>query len=183
MYRFTLILLSIVAGACTRPISIDQMELPSLNGEQIRLDSVLKSKAHTTFMFFSPECPVCLVSVDELKRIDSVYSSLVYVYPGNYYEPEQIRKFHQDYGIGSLAVLDTAKVLVRLLGAEVTPHAIITDQNGSRVYKGAIDDRSPEIGTKKVVITQRYLHDVLDSLSKGAPIARDSTQAHGCYIE
>lgn len=183
MFRIALILLSMVAGACTRPITIDQMELPSLNGKQVRLDSVLKSHAHTAFMFFSPECPICLISVDELKRIDSIHASLVFVYPGNYYTPEQILKFHQDYGIGSLALLDTGKVLVQLLGAEVTPHAIVTDQNGSRVYKGAIDDRSSEIGTKKVVITQRYLSDVLDSLSKGAPIPRDSTQAHGCYIE
>lgn len=147
------------------------------------MDSLLKSREHTAFIFFSPECPICLISVDELKQIDSAHSALVYVYPGTYYSSQRIREFHTEYDIDGLALMDTSNALVDLLGAEVTPHAIVTDRTGSRVYKGAIDDRSPDIGTKKVLITRRYLSDVLDSLSMGRPIPMDSTQAHGCYIE
>lgn len=176
-------LVLLFALGCRGAGDIRELELPTANGDIARIDSILISRNHTAFLFFSPECPVCLISIDELKRIDSVHQSLVYVYPGSYYSSSRILEFHNEYDIDGLALIDTANVLVKLLGAQVTPHAIVTDQNGKRLYTGAIDDRSTDIGTKKIVVTHRYLSDALGLLAAGKPVSIDSTEAFGCYIE
>jgi hypothetical protein len=107
----------------------------------------------------------------------------VYVYPGTYYTKERISNFHTEYGISSLALLDTANILVELMNAEVMPQTIVTDGEGRVVYNGAIDDRIQDLGEKRQVVTQRYLGAVLDSLAAGSPVPFATTIAHGCYIE
>lgn len=168
---------------CGKPSNIRQLDMPSADGRIVCLDSVLDANQHTAFLFFSPECPVCIQSVPELLSIDSVHGSLVYVYPGNYYSNHRIMKFHKEYGINSHALLDTTNVMVDLLNAEVMPQAIVADKDGKVVYTGAIDDRTPAFGETRQVVTRRYLGAVLDSLAIGSPVPFDSTIAHGCYIE
>jgi len=178
-----LLAISCLFVCCGKPTNIRQVDLPSADGRKVYLDSVLDAQKHTAFLFFSPECPVCIQSVPELLSIDSVRRTLVYVYPGTYYTSKRILKFHKEYGISSLALLDTANVLVELMNAEVMPQSIVTDQDGKIVYSGAIDDRTQEFGEKRQVVTQRYLGSVLDSLAAGAPVPFATTTAHGCYIE
>jgi hypothetical protein len=168
---------------CTEPRNIRDVEIESVDGRQISIDSLLDVRDHTAFVFFSPECPICIQSVDELLAIDSVHKSLVYVYPGTYYNDSSIHAFHKEYRIDALALMDTSNTMVRLLKAEVTPQAIVTNRKGETVYTGAIDDRSPDFGVKRIVITERYLASVLDSLSKGSKPPYPSTVAHGCFIE
>ncbi len=178
-----LIAISFLLVCCGKPTNIRQVDLSSADGRKVCLDSVLDANQHTSFLFFSPECPVCIQSVPELLSIDSVFNSLVFVYPGTYYSSEHILKFHKEYAINSIALLDTANVLVELLNAEVMPQSIVTDQDGKVVYSGAIDDRIEELGEKRQVVTQRYLGAVLDSLAAGSPVPFATTTAHGCYIE
>ena len=168
---------------CGKPTNIRQVDLPTADGRKVCLDSVLDANQHTAFLFFSPECPVCIQSVPELLSIDSVHANLIYVYPGTYYTKERIMKFHKEYGIRSLALMDTANVLVELMNAEVMPQSIVADQDGKVVYSGAVDNRIQEIGEKRQVVTQRYLGSVLDSLAAGALVPFATTTAHGCYIE
>ncbi|MFM7079561.1 MAG: hypothetical protein ACKOYC_07190 [Bacteroidota bacterium] len=182
MIRVLPIFLLFVLG-CNRTVDIREVKLTTANGDIANMDSILHSRNHTTFLFFSPECPVCLISIDELKRINATHQSLVYVYPGSYYDARRILDFHKEYKIDALALMDTANVLVNILGAQVTPHAIVTDKDGNKLYTGAIDDRSTDFGTKKVVVTRRYLSEALENLASGKPVSIDSTEAFGCYIE
>ena len=179
----SLLAISCLFVCCGKPTTIRQVDLPSADGGKVCLDSVLDANRHTAFLFFSPECPVCIQSVPELLSIDSVFRSLVYVYPGTYYSKERISNFHTEYGISSLALLDTANVLVELMNAEVMPQSVVTDREGKVVYNGAIDDRIQDLGEKRQVVTQRYLGAVLDSLAAGSPVPFATTIAHGCYIE
>ncbi|MFM8950242.1 MAG: hypothetical protein ACKOKB_05625 [Bacteroidota bacterium] len=182
MIRF-LIAISFLWVCCGKPSNIRQVDLPSADGRKVCVDSVLDANPYTAFLFFSPECPVCIHSVPELLSIDSVFKSIVFVYPGTYYNNERILKFHQEYGIGSVALLDTANLMVELLNAEVMPQSIVVDQDGKVIYSGAIDNRTQEFGETRQVVTQRYLGAVLDSLAAGSSIPFATTTAHGCYIE
>ena len=168
---------------CGNPSNVREVELPAADGRTIAMDSVLDAHPHTSFLFFSPECPVCIHSVPELLQIDSIHQSMVFVYPGNYFDAQQLLQFHQEHRIKAPAVIDTANVLVELLDAVVMPQAIVADSEGVVVYSGAIDDRSPALGERRQVVTQRYLGAVLDSLASGGKIPFASTPVHGCYIE
>lgn len=168
---------------CGKPSNVNEVTLTAANGRTIAMDSVLDAKPYTAFVFFSPECPVCIQSIPELLQMDSVHHSMVYVYPGKYYEPSRILHFHEDNRIRSLALMDTSNTIVELLDAVVMPQAIVTDSDGTVLYSGAIDDRSPALGERRQVVTKRYLGAVLDNLAAGNKIPFASTDVHGCYIE
>lgn len=175
--------ISCLLVCCGDPTNIRQVDLASADGRKVCLDSVLDANQHTAFLFFSPECPICIQSVPELLAIDSNNNCLVYVYPGTYYSRERILRFHKEYGIRALPLMDTANVLVELLNAELMPQSIVADQDGKVVYSGAIDDRMQEFGEERQVVTQRFLSSVLDSLAAGATVPFSNTTAYGCYIE
>jgi hypothetical protein len=178
-----LIVLALFFIHCGNPSNIRDVELPAADGRTIAMDSVLDAHQHTSFLFFSPECPVCIQSVPELLQMDSIHRSMVFVYPGSYFDAQQLLKFHQEYRIKAPAVIDSTNQLVELLDAVVMPQAIVTDSEGVVLYSGAIDDRSPALGERRQVVTQRYLGAVLDSLALGRKIPFASTSVHGCYIE
>src|SRR5437870_1959978 len=73
--------------------------------------------------------------------------------------------------------------LTDFLGAGTTPEAVVVDGSGHTVYSGAIDNRAADLGQRRIVITEHYLADALDSVVKGQPVKVKKTNAVGCFIE
>ena len=74
-------------------------------------------------------------------------------------------------------VKDTTGYLAELLGATMTPQAMIVDTEGTLRYRGPIDDNRYETRIK-----HSYLRDALLATRTGAPVRVEETSAFGCTI-
>jgi hypothetical protein len=80
-------------------------------------------------------------------------------------------------------LLDPAATLARFFDATVTPEAFVVSPNGTPVYRGAIDNGTPELGQHRTVITEHYLLDALNSFITNGSVPVRSTKPVGCFIE
>jgi hypothetical protein len=79
-------------------------------------------------------------------------------------------------------LIDPGQVLTPLLGAHVTPEAIVVSPDGETLYKGRIDNLFYALGRRRSVITEHDLQDVLQNVADGKPVSPRTTKALGCYI-
>jgi hypothetical protein len=66
--------------------------------------------------------------------------------------------------------------------ATVTPEAILMDENGQVVYRGAIDDWVVELGKKKLKATNEYLRQAVFQYLHQQPVAIKRVVPKGCLI-
>jgi hypothetical protein len=81
-----------------------------------------------------------------------------------------------------LADPDPAHLLVRRVGATVTPEAAVLDQKGRMLYRGPIDGLYFDFGKRRPAPTQSHVRQVLDAILSGKPIIMLRIKLVGCYI-
>jgi hypothetical protein len=96
---------------------------------------------------------------------------------------EAIKKHLQDFAYPGQAVRDPEHHLVRLTHAEVTPEAVVFNQDREIMYRGRIDDTYVDFGQARPAPTRRDLAEALDATLEGRPVAQPETKAIGCYID
>jgi hypothetical protein len=140
----------------------------------------------TVLFFVMHECPVANGYAPEIVRIMSDYSSkgvrsfVVYV-ESDLTLPEA-RTHSREYGYKSGAVLDPKHLLVKAVGATISPEAAVVSPSGDVLYRGRIDDRVADLGKRRVEPTHRDLRLALDAILSGKPVPTRQTKAIGCYI-
>jgi len=79
-------------------------------------------------------------------------------------------------------ILDSSGNIGRLYDAQTTPHMFVINEEGTLVYKGAIDDKaSPR--HKTVEEATNYVLAALGDLEAGRPVATPVTQPYGCAVK
>ena len=79
--------------------------------------------------------------------------------------------------------LDSRRLrLAHLVGATVTPEAVVFRPDGLRLYRGRLDNRYLDFGKVRPVATVHDLRSVLDALIMGKQIAPQETKAVGCFL-
>ena len=96
--------------------------------------------------------------------------------------PRRPRAHASEFGYPCPALLDPEHHLVKHAGATVTPEAAVFGPDGTRRYRGRIDDRYPSLGRPREQVTRRDLRSALDALLSGRPIPAPTTKAVGCFI-
>ena len=79
-------------------------------------------------------------------------------------------------------IFDTKHRMVSALGATRTPEAVLVDAEGKILYRGRINNRYPELGKARRVITEHDLRAALSEATSGKPVTVSRTTAIGCYI-
>lgn len=143
-------------------------------------------KSVAVYVFFSVECPVCIASVEALKKLDSLYTDkgleLKIIYSGTYYSDEEIQKFHRESNWNTSIYKDDKYRFANRLKATVTPSAFVFNAKGENVYSGKINNRYESVGRRRAVISERYLQDAIDAtLQNELPKIR-KTDAVGCFM-
>src|SRR6185369_671845 len=109
------------------------------------------------------DCPIANSFAPEITRIVDDYRargvSFQMVYTDGTQSMETVMRHASDYGYKSLVRIDTGRVLSRQHGITVTPEAVVIDEDGSRVYRGRIDDRYLAPGQYRLKPTTRELRD------------------------
>jgi peroxiredoxin len=182
---FVILLLSF-ANLFSQQINLDHpLSLPGISGKKLSLHQFKENKA-SVVIFFSPECPICVSMTKTIREMADTFAQqgvkFYIIYPGNYYSNKHIREFQKSYLLKMGGYRDDNNALVKALGAKVTPQAIVISPAGKIVYSGKIDNWFEDIGKRRTIITQFYLHDALTAIIKNQAPPVEKTDPVGCFI-
>jgi peroxiredoxin len=174
------------AGAGGLAASARKLQLNRIDGGTWGAASLLRDSL-SVVLVLSPECPLCLDYAAAFRRLHEEYGArgvrFLGVFPGTFFTEQEIRRYRMHYRLDFPAVLDPDYLLVRMLGADTTPEALLLDENGRIAYQGGIDNWAYEVSSKRLEPTEHYLRDALNAVLAGSvpPVTR--TRPVGCLIE
>ncbi len=161
--------------------------LPDMTDTQGHRQKLTQPDGKAAVIFFvTSDCPIANYSAREINRICAAYGSharcyLDYVEPD--LTPKQVSTHMTDYGHGDYpAFIDGKQLLVKALGATVTPEAALVLPDGTLAYRGKIDNQYASPGVRRTQVTEKYLRDALDAVVAGKPVAVPRTNPIGCFI-
>jgi hypothetical protein len=145
-----------------------------------------RNRSIELFVFLAPDCPASLYYIPELRKIHTSWGhgvNITGIIPGTAASREECARFSGQHPLPFEVIRDSEMEYVQRWGAEVTPEVVLVDGNGKILYRGAIDDAQPELGTKRSVVQRRYLHETLMALDGQRPLPYKDIPAVGCFIE
>ncbi len=145
-----------------------------------------RSAPATVLLFTAVECPISDRYAPAVRRLAGNYGALGVrfwlVYPNEGETPAAVKTHAEAFSYGLPVALDSARTLVDLAEATVTPEVAVFDGQGRLRYRGRIDDRYVDFGVDRPVPTTHDLDAALAALLAGRPVARPLTPAVGCAI-
>ena len=161
---------------------LPRLNFTTLSGDTYTLDS-LTEKGPVVAVFLATQCPVAQRYAMRLKRLhaefttDDKHTTFVGIYANGEDTLDDVKAYIQKAGYTFPIVKDTTGYLAELLGATMTPQAIVLDTSGTLRYRGPIDDNRYENRVK-----HNYLHDALLATHTGEPPPLREAPAFGCTI-
>lgn len=166
----------------TEPLSLPKLQ--SLDGKVVSVPA--PAKKATVVMFVTVDCPIANRYVPEMKRIAEEYQEkhvaflLAYVDP--YLDVQEVQKHRADFEVTINGVFDEKHILVKALGATITPQAVIVGSDGMLKYRGRIDDTYVEHGRPRERPTRQDLRIALEEVLAGKAVSQPITRSIGCDI-
>lgn len=145
----------------------------------------LQDHTLSLFVFLSPECPLCQNYTKTLNQLQQQFREKIQVIgivPGAAYSNADVTAFAKKYHTVFYIGIDKKQLLTKYLQATVTPQAILVDNKGKLVYKGAIDDWVVGLGKKREKVTIHFALDAITQYLQLMPVTIKSTKAYGCKI-
>jgi len=136
--------------------------------------------------FVTIDCPIGNSYVPEMNRIREAYAPrgvAVYAVQADPSVREaEVAKYAREYRYTFPMLLDPQQVLVRHVGATVTPQAAILSSEGKLLYLGPIDNRVVDFGKSRQQATESYLRMDLDAVLAGKAVPVAAQRSIGCSI-
>jgi len=177
----------------TRPVLLAAFPLVALNLIIMGCASLgnspiaplLEGRQAAVFVFLAPDCPLSqnyTATLNDLRTKFQASGIEFYgVFPGH--AADVMEGFAKTYRIHFSVMPDVDYRVSDFLEATTTPQAFVVNRAGRTVYAGAIDNRAPELGQQRTVITEHYLADALESIVEGRQVRVERTRPVGCFIE
>jgi hypothetical protein len=148
--------------------------------------SLAKGHKAIAIVFLAPDCPLSQNYTPTLNELRAQFHTsameLYGVFSGKA-AAAGAEEFAKTYGLQFPIVRDADLQIADFLKATTTPEVFVIDELGSTIYSGAIDNRAPELGQRRTVITEKYLQDALKNIVDGVKVGVERTQPVGCFIE
>ena len=113
----------------------------------------------TVLFFITTDCPIANSFAPEIQRIVAEYHprgiEFSMVYTDLHQTVEAARRHASEFGYSAPVQLDGGHHLSRRHGITVTPEAVLLGGDGSRLYRGRIDDRYLAPGQYRLQPTTR----------------------------
>jgi len=140
----------------------------------------------TVLIFVWNTCPVANAYAPEIERIYQQYKKDDIAFYLVHTDPDltlsKAQQHTREYGYTLPVLIDREHLLVKHVGAKMTPEAAVVLPNGTLVYRGRIDNRQAALGKRRPKATVFDLRDTLDQIVSGATPRPRFTKAVGCYI-
>jgi peroxiredoxin len=164
--------------------------LKNVDGKMVGLNDYNNSKG-IILVFTCNHCPYAVAYQDRLIEIDKKYKALGFpvvainpnnasVVPEDSYDNMVKRAKEKNYTFPYLR--DENQEIVKLYGAERTPHVYLLQKSGSEwvvKYIGAIDDNYKD----PAAVNQKYLENAINAVLQGNEPQPSFTKAIGCTIK
>lgn len=172
------LLLFVIAVVSTPVAGLSKLSLTDSQHQKIPL-----TDTRMVFVFLSPECPLSQHYTAELNALaKNKMVRFLGVIPGDLYSTQSINAFKEIHQIEYPLLLDTNLKLTKMLGATITPQAIVVERNDI-LYSGAIDNAYINIGKRHNTTTAWYLRDALSAIQSNTVPRVRKTNPIGCLIE
>jgi len=137
-------------------------------------------------VFITPECPLANASVPVLNALAREFGPRGFTFVGAYVDPTLppavLARHTRDYALAFATTDDRDHRLVRLAGATYTPEAFVFTADGTRLYRGRIDDRVGDFGAARPTAVRQDLREVLTALTGGLAGPFPDGPGFGCAI-
>jgi peroxiredoxin len=147
--------------------------------------SHLEGRRAAVLVFLAPDCPLSqnyVPTLNELRaKVQASGIEVFGVFAGR--ASESAGDFAKTYEIQFPTLPDADFRIADFLQASTTPEAFILDGAGRILYSGAIDNRAPEPGQRRTVVTEHYVLDAIQSIVDQRKVRSERIPPVGCYIE
>ena len=150
--------------------------------------SELDEAKPSLIMFICNHCPYVIHYHDEIKRLAGDYAEILNMvaissndienYPQD--GPDKMRELWEDLGLSFPYLFDSTQEIAKKYKAECTPEFYLFDHSQQLVYRGRLDESSPNSGTEQ---TGEDLRDAIDNLISGKEIKSNQLPSKGCNIK
>lgn len=187
---FVLLSPGLFAGGITIGDKAPDFTLKNVDGKMVGLKDYGNEKG-VIVVFTCNHCPYAKAYQDRLIELDKKYKKLGFpvvainpnnasVVPEDSYENMVIRAKEKNFSFPYLR--DENQEIVKLYGAEKTPHVYLLQKEGKNwlvKYIGAIDDNYKDPSAVK----DKYLENAVNALLEGKNPEMNFTKAIGCSIK
>ena len=177
LFLFSLMLVFI--KLCTCPNSFGSQSLAHYEGVSSTVDKDLRVQ-----IIFSPECPVSLNHINDIKRLQTEFPLVHFelIFSGKLFSSDEIAKFISKYSWNIDWIVDNDNKVIDQLNARVMPSAFLQSSTGEVLYSGKVNDRPVSLGKVRPKASQRYLHDAIISALNGENPKIAMTEPVGCLL-
>ncbi|MHC4877004.1 MAG: redoxin family protein [Planctomycetota bacterium] len=138
-------------------------------------------------VFLGTQCPISNATIPQLNQLAAECRQRNVEFFGviswrSVSRPEA-QQHSAEYAISFPVLLDATGDLRERLGATHSPHAFVLSPRGETLYSGAIDDRFPSVGRKKLRTDTHHLRNAITAVLTGRPVEPAATAPVGCRLE
>ena len=162
-------------------------ELKGTDGQLYKLEDHL-GKSGLLIMFICNHCPYVIHYHDEIKRLAVDYAEILNMvaissndienYPQD--GPDKMSELWKDLGLSFPYLFDSTQEIAKKYKAECTPEFYLFNRSQQLVYRGRLDESSPNSGIEP---TGKDLRDAIDNLIGGKEINSNQLPSMGCNIK
>ena len=161
--------------------------LNAVNGNNFS-SSELDEIKPSLIMFICNHCPYVIHYHDEIKRLADDYAEILNMvaissndiknYPQD--GPDKMKELWEDQGLTFPYLFDSTQEIAKKYKAECTPEFYLFDHSQQLVYRGRLDESSPN---STIEPTGKDLRDAIDNLTNGKEISSNQLPSMGCNIK
>jgi peroxiredoxin len=133
------------------------------------------------YMFMGTKCPATTRYVGRFRQLEKEYEpkgvEVMYVYPSRQETNEVEVGYHRQHSLTGRLIHDKDGRITRLLGARRTSEALLTDKQGTILYRGGADDNPAEENVKN-----RWLATAIDEHLAGKPVTQTTSRVFACGL-
>ena len=150
--------------------------------------SELDEAKPSLIMFICNHCPYVIHYHHEIQRLANDYAEILNMvaissndienYPQD--GPDKMSELWKDLGLSFPYLFDSTQEIAKKYKAECTPEFYLFNSSQQLVYRGRLDESSPNSGIEP---TGKDLRDAIDNLIDGKEINSNQLPSMGCNIK
>ncbi|MEW4563336.1 redoxin domain-containing protein [Bremerella sp. JC770] len=151
--------------------------------------SVHSRKAVRVFVFMSGECPISRTYFPVLNDLYREWGKnekdvqLLGVWADVTQTPQDVAGLVKEFSLEFPILLDRDATLGKALQPTTVPEVYVLDKQGEVSYRGRIDDRFLQLGSRKPVASEETLKQAVAKVAAGLPVPQSYAKPVGCYYE
>tara|TARA_Y100000748_G_scaffold112267_1_gene93980 strand:+ start:322 stop:873 length:552 start_codon:yes stop_codon:yes gene_type:complete len=148
----------------------------------------LDNSKPSLIMFICNHCPYVIHYHSEIQQISKDYKDLinivaissndVEIYPQD--GPQEMSDLWEELGLSFPYLFDETQMIAKAYKAECTPESYLFDSNKKLVYRGRLDESTPN---SNIQPSGKDIRNALDNLLNNAEIDSEQFPSMGCNIK